>query len=110
MSLVLFARHGAIRINVMPDDETTWQYIFPRMAIANYGHSIIVFSPCLPNGMQISHAFALLIFQCAHALLACSKAQCMLAKVSIRSHLDVIVQDKEDINLYINHAYDTIST
>jgi len=108
MSLVLFARRGAITINVMPEDEGTWNVIFPRMAVANQGHSVIAFVPSTAHGMHVSHASACGLLQCARALLAGAAqtpAPCLLPHVSVLSHRDVTERDKGEVELYRHHGF-----
>jgi len=104
MSLIIFARPGTISINLMPKGEQVWHLIFPRMAIANYGHSMIVYLPGFHTGMQVSHALGCKLFECARGLLAASNTHCVVPHVSILSYSDVITHDRGNHDLYKYHV------
>jgi len=109
MSLVLFARRGAITINVMPEDENIWNIIFPRMAVANQGHSVIALLPCTAGGMHVSYALACGLLECARALLTVAgQPPCMLPHVSVLSHMEVTERDKGDVELYRHHEFNSM--
>ena len=104
MSLVLFARRGAITINVMPEDENTWNVIFPRMAVVNQGLSVIALVPSTARGMQVSYASACGLLECACALLAGSaQTPCILPHVSVLSHRDL--RDEGEVEQDRHHGF-----
>jgi len=105
MSMVLFARRSAITVNVMPADDTTWNVIFPRMAVANSGHSVIAYVPCTAQGMHVSFTTASGLLKCACALLSGStKTACELPRVAVISYLEIIKKDQADVELYKHHT------